>query len=167
MTRIAITAGSTAGSKRRAATNYGTRDIEDVLPSKYIQDHGEEVLEYTFSYDDLPTYGKDAAILKIPANARIKSATLTVITAFAGGTSYNLGLYDEDGNVIDADGIDAGVLTAAIDAVGETVACDGALVANTAGIGTTAGQLVVAATGTYTAGKARLRVVYEPLLDRA
>jgi len=167
MTRVAITAGSTAGSKRRAATHYGPRDIEDKLGSKHTVKQGEEVLEVVYSYDDLPTYGDDQANFRIPANSRIKEATLRVITAFAGGTSYNIGLYQSDGTVIDADGIDAAVATAAIDAVGETVACDGALVANTAGIGTAAGQVVIAATGTYTAGKAVLKVVYEPLYDRA
>lgn len=167
MTRIAITAGSTAGSKRRAATNYGTRDIEDKLPTKYVGNRGEEILEVTFSYDDLPTYGLDEAIYRIPANARVKEATLEVITAFAGGTSYDIGLYQEDGTVIDADGIDAAILLAAIAADHATVLCDGALVNALTGIGAAAGQIVVAATGTFTAGKARLRVVYEPEFDRA
>lgn len=167
MTRVAITAGSTAGSKRRAASHYGTRGVEDKLPTKYENDEGYEVMEIFFSYDDLPTYGLDAAILSLPANSRIRRATLTTITAFAGGTSYNIGLYQSDGTVIDADGIDAAVATAAINAEGESVVCDGALVNNTAGIGAAAGQVVFAATGTFTAGKARLTVVYEPLFDRA
>lgn len=167
MSRVSITAGATAGSLRRAATHYGTRDVEDVLGSKYAGKHGVDVLELTFSFDDLPTTGQDQAILRLPANSRIKTATLTVITAFAGGTSYNIGLSQPDGTVIDADGIDAAVATAAIDAVGETVACDGALVANTAGIGANDAQVTVAATGTYTAGKARLRIEYETLYDRA
>ena len=167
MTRVSITTGASAGSKRRAATHYGTREIEDVLPSKYKTHGGEDVLEYTFSFDDLPTNGQDEAILRIPANARIKEATLTVITAFAGGTSYDIGLDQPDGTVIDVDGIDAAVATAAIDAVGETVIMNGALVGGTVGIGANAGQLTVVATGTYTAGKARIRLVVEQLLDRA
>lgn len=184
MTRIAITAGSTAGSKRRAATEYGPRVIEDKLPTKYVGDKGEEVLEVTFSYDDLPTYGLDEAIYRIPANARIKEATLTVITAFAGGTSYDIGLYQEDGTVIDADGIDAAIALAAINTAGNRVRSDGALVSSftvdatsvstteppaytAPTIGAAAGQIVVAATGTFTAGKARLRVVYESSFDRA
>lgn len=167
MTRVAITTGATAGSKRRAATHYGTREIEDLLPSRYEANHGEEVLEWTFSYDDLPTVGIDAAILRIPANARVKEATFTVITAFVGGTSYNFGLNEPDGTVVDADGVDAAILTAVIDAVGETVACDGALVANTAGVGAEDVQLIVAATGTFTAGKGRLRMVIQNTYDRA
>lgn len=166
MSRESITSGVTAGSKRRAATHYGPRYIEDKLPTRYVGGEGEEVLEVTFNYDDLPTYGKDEAIYRIPAGARVKSATLTVLTAFAGGTSYNIGLHEDDGTAIDADGLDAGVLLAALTPAGTVIDCDGALVGGGAGIGA-AGQVVVAATGTFTAGKARLRVVYEPLFDRA
>ena len=166
-TRISITTGASGGSKRRAATHYGTREIEDVLPSKYAKEHGSVVLAHTFSFDDLPTNGEDEAILRIPANAFIVSATLRVLTAFAGGTSYNFGLSEPDGTVIDADGLDAAVATAAIDAVGETVLMNGALVAGLAGIGTADGQVTVVATGTYTAGKAVLEIEYNELLDRA
>lgn len=165
--RISITGGATVGSKRRAATHYGTREIEDKRPTRYVAGEGEEVLEVTFNYDDLPVNEEDHATYRIPANARIKSATLTVVEAFAGGTSYDIGLIQPDGTAIDAAGIDDDVLLAAINAVGETVACDGALVGNTAGIGTADAQLIVTATGTFTAGKARLRVVYEPLFARA
>lgn len=167
MTRIAITAGATAGSKRRAATHYGTRDIENVLPSVYTSSQGHLVQSLTFNFDDLPTNGLDAAILRIPANSRIKRATLRVLTAFAGGTSYNIGLNQPDGTVIDADGIDAAVALAVIDTLGETVLCDGALVDALVGIGAADGQVVVAATGTFTAGKAVLDVEYEVLHDRA
>ena len=166
MTRIAITTGASGGSSRRAATNYGTRDIEDVLPSKYAGAIGKESVAYTFSFDDLPTNGLDAAILQIPQYARIESATLQVITAFAGGTSYNLGLYEPDGTVVDADGIDAAVALAVIDAVGDIVICDGALVNGVVDVAE-ASQLVVAATGTFTAGKAKLEIVYTKLTDRA
>ncbi len=167
MTRITITAGATAGNKRRAATHYGAREIEDLLPSKYAGALGAQTLAYTFSFDDLPVAGLDEAILRIPARGRIKRATLRIITAFAGGTSYNFGLEQEDGTVIDADGIDAAVALTAIDGIGDVVLCDGALVASLVGIGANAGQLVVAATGTFTAGKAILEIEYDEFLDRA
>ena len=167
MTRIAITTGASGGSSRRAATHYGAREIEDVLPGRYADNQGRKVYEYTFSFDDLPVPGLDEAILRFPANSRIITATLRVHIAFAGGTSYNIGVTQPDGTAIDADGIDAAIATAAIDAVGETVVCDGALVGNTAGIGTAAGQVDIVATGTYTAGKATLAVEFEELLDRA
>lgn len=166
MTRIAITTGASGGSKRRAATHYGTREIDDLHPSKYAGAIGKNVLAYTFSYDDLPVNGLDAVILQLPQNARIESATLQVITAFAGGTSYNLGLYEPDGTVVDADGIDAAVALTAIDAVGDIVNCDGALVGALVDVAE-ASQLVVAATGTFTAGKAKLEIVYTDLNDRA
>ncbi|MEE8598911.1 MAG: hypothetical protein V3S69_05295 [Dehalococcoidales bacterium] len=167
MARESITAGASAGGTRRAATHYGVRNHEVKEGACHSVEQGKEVIEYVFAYDDLPAEGLDQLVQRIPANARIVSATLRVITPFASGTSYNLGLYEEDGSVIDADGIDAAVALTAIDAIGETVACDGALVANTAGIGTAAGSLRVAATGTFTAGKASLKIVYERLLDRA
>lgn len=164
MTRIKLTG---SGGTQRAATHYGERIIEDVLPSKYAGANGQNVLNYTFSYDDLPTEGVDEAILRLPSHARIARATLRVITAFAGGTSYNLGLYEEDGTVIDADGIDAAIALTAIDAVGDVVNCDGALVGLLVGIGVERGSLRVAATGTFTAGKAQLEIVYEEFTDRA
>ena len=92
MTRIAITAGATAGNKRRAATHYGVRDIENLLPSEHVTNEGHVVQSIVFNFDDLPASGLDAAILRIPANARIVGATLRVLTPFVGGTSYIIGL---------------------------------------------------------------------------
>jgi hypothetical protein len=167
MTRVAITTGASAGSLRRAATQYGPHAIEDVLPSRYETKHGEQVLEWTFSYDDLPTNGADQAILRIPANAFIHSATWTTLETFTGGTSYNVGLDEVDGTAIDVDGIDAAIAIADFNAVGETILMDGALVGGLTGIGTADGQLTVVATGTFTAGKARIRIVYSDVYDRA
>lgn len=150
-----------------AVSNYGPREIEDKLPAQFAQATGLKKMVVQFKYDDLPTYSStDDSVLKIPANARIVRATFRTVVAFAGGTSYDIGLYTSAGVAIDADGIDAAVLLAAINAVGETVVCDGALVNNTAGIGTDAGQIVVAATGTFTAGEGYLTVEYETLDDR-
>jgi len=168
MTRIAITAGATAGNGRRAATHYGVRDIENVLPSEHVTHEGHVVQHLVFNFDDLPTNGLDAAILRIPANARIKAATLRVITALAGTTpTVTIGMNQPDGTVIDADGIDVAIAVTALDAVGETVLCDGALVNNLAGIGAADGQIVVTTGGTVTAGKFSLDVEYENLVDRA
>lgn len=168
MTRISITSGASAGNKRRAATHYGSREIEDVLPSKYAGSHGINVHTITFSFDDLPDSGADEANLRLPANCYIESVSLRVLTAFAGGTSYLIGLEEADGSTIDADGISGTALALTeMDAVGDSVVCDGALVGLLVGIGTAAGQVVIAATGTYTAGKAVLEIKYRELLDRA
>jgi hypothetical protein len=168
MTRIKITAGSTAGNGVRAATHYGTREIEAKLPSKYAGALGSKKLAITFSFDDLPVASLDAANLAIPANAYIKSASLTVIDVFAGGTSYLIGLEETDGSTIDADGISGSALALTeMDGIGDRVALDGALVGLLVGIGAAAGNVVVAATGTYTAGKAVLEIEYDEFSSRA
>ncbi len=151
----------------RAATSYGPHEIDDKNASHYQNSAGQEVMTVTFSFDDLPVDSTDSIHQSIPANSYIDRATLRVITAFAGGTSYNIGLTESDGTAIDADGIDAAIALTAIDAIGETVLCNGALVQGLAGIGTAAGQIDIVATGTFTAGKASLEIVYQPLTDRA
>jgi len=164
-TRISITP---LGGSRRAASHYGTREIEDKLPSKHAGSQGTQKLTLTFSYDDLPVVGLDEAILRLPANSRIKSATLRVVTALAGTTpTVTIGVTEPDGSTIDADGIDVAIAAAALSVVGETVKCNGALVDNTDGIGSEAGQIVVTTGGTVTAGKFTLDVEYEELFARA
>jgi len=121
------------------------------------------------NFDDLPTFTADLnndgtrngfsdSDAYIPAGSYITDAYLIVETAFAGGTSYDIGLYDLAGVAIDLDGIDAGVLTAAL-AANLAVACNGALVKGTALV-TSDAYLVVAATGTFTAGKMKLVIEY-------
>jgi len=121
-------------------------------------------------WDDLPDFkadldndgtndgysGEDASI---PAGSYIVDAYIVVETAFAGGTSINVGFYQEDGTVIDADGVDAAVTTAALGA-NKAVACDGALVGGTATVGANDAYLRVVPTGTFTAGKAKLFIEY-------
>lgn len=164
MTRIKL-AGS---GGTHAATHYNGREIEDVLGSKYEGQNGKNIMSYTFSFDDLPVATLDEAALTIPANSFIVSATLRVITAIAGTVpTLTLGLAQKDGTAIDVDGIDVAIAAAAIDAVGETVLCDGALVGGLAGIGAARGQLVATTGGTVTAGKFSLEIEYKELLQRA
>lgn len=161
MTRVAIPGG-------HAYTHFGARNIDTQYPQQYNQGQGQKVQTINFSYDTLPAASVDDAIVQtLPANSYIESATLRVLEAFAGGTSYNIGLYETDGTAIDADGIDAAIALTAIDAVGETVLCDGALVQALTGIGTDAAQVVIAATGTFTAGRASLEIVFRSLDDRS
>jgi len=151
-----------------AYSHYGTREIDELYPQQYNQQGGVKTHSITWAFDSLPAVSlNDSIVQTIPANAHISKATIRVLEGFVGGTSYNVGLYETDGTVIDADGIDAAVATAALSAVGETVLCDGALVGNTAGTGTAAGQVVIAATGTYTAGRAVLEIEYTSLDDRS
>ena len=101
-------------------------------------------------------YAEDAFI---PAGAFITNSYLIVDEAAAGGTSINIGLYEADGTVIDADGIDAAVLTAEM-AADKAVVNDGALVRGTDTVGAADAYLFVAATGTFTAGKVKLVTEY-------
>lgn len=99
----------------------------------------------------------------IPANALITSAYFIVETGFTSGGSgtLGLGLYEKDGTVIDADGIDAAVAKTAIDTVGEAVACDGALVDGTATVGTADAYVgALYATAAFTAGAGKLVIEY-------
>ena len=111
--------------------------------------------EWQFSYDDLPTAGSTNLQFAIPANATIVSSKWITGTAWAGGTSLNVGLYQSNGTVIDADGLDAAITPTTAGAV---IDGNGALVGAT--IGANAGELTVAATGTYTAGTATVIVEY-------
>ena len=168
MTRIKLATGASGGNGSHAASHYGAREIEDVIGSKYPGVNGKNVLSYTFEYDDLPVATLDEAVLTIPANSYIVSATLRVITPIAGSTpTLTLGLVEKDGTTIDADGIDVAIAASALSTVGETVLCDGAMVAELIGTGAERAQLVVTTGGTVSAGKFSLEIEYKELLQRA
>lgn len=118
-------------------------------------------VEYRFTYDDLPNDDDGNEMnIRLPANSFLVDARLKVGTAWAGGTSIDIGLEQTDGTVIDADGIDAAVATASLTA-NAIIDCDGALVG--ASIGANDAVVAVVATGTYTAGDARLVVRVQEL----
>jgi len=144
---------------------YGEQDVAVVggvsSPSKRL------VID--FDYANLPSFTADlnndgtkngffGGDANIPAGAFITNAYIVVTTAFASGTSYNIGLYDSAGSALDADGIDAAVLTAAL-AANKAVVCDGASVGGTK-TEASDGFIVIAATGTFTAGEAKLVIEY-------
>lgn len=166
MARESITTGSTAGNKRRASTHYGRMLEEGTAPSEHNVSQDKFVQTLTFSYDNLPSESLDELYQRIPAGARVLSAKLAVTTAFAGGTSLAVGLNQPDGTVIDADGLvtDANAPLANL-AAGDYVDGTGALVGSSDGLAND-GCIVVAATGTFTAGEATLTVEYEKALDR-
>jgi len=132
---------------------------------------------YEFTYDDLPTSSSsDVGVHVLPPYALIESALFVVETAFAGGTSYDIGLTQTDGTAIDADGIFAALPLASINAKGES---HRAIVRDSDGTGnltdTYAGaffnlsgqtgsqyssNVKVTASGTFTAGKAHLYIRY-------
>jgi len=135
--------------------HYGPRG-RDAKNGRQAKSTGQiKRAEWQFDYSDLPTYGSTNLQFAIPANATIVSSKWITGTAWAGGTSLNVGLYQGDGTVIDADGLDAAITPTTAGAV---IDGNGALVG--ASIGANAGELTVAATGTYTAGTATVIVEY-------
>jgi hypothetical protein len=147
----------------------GRQTFFGALPSKNkygAEKHGagsikEIVIE--FSYDDLPAVDADNEMLAtIPASAKVVAADLQVGTAWVGGTNITIGTSQADGGgVIDADGLLAAVLTAALTAD-----------SNHAGGGADIGEvssserqaITATTTGTFTAGDAILVVQYQDKL---
>ena len=131
-----------------------------------------EQITVEFTFNTLPGFDADANNdgtldsfdlnnVYIPANSVIHSSVLFATSDWTGTSTptMTIGLYQRDGTVIDADGIDAVIAEAALD-TNDVVVCDGALATN-ANVGTAdAFVRVVAAAGTYTAGAAKLVIEY-------
>ena len=112
----------------------------------------------------------------IPRGSRILEASFTVTAAFTTSASgaLNIGTNEAglsgDYTADDENGIDAAIAVTALDAIGATVACDGALVAGvtTCGAASTSDVKICFGytTGVFTAGAGVLTVRYiEPTLN--
>ena len=124
------------------------------------------------NFDNLPTYTADLnndgtneafddSVPYIPVGSYITRAILVTETAWADGTSLTLGLYNQAGSVIDADGIDVAIAAAAL-AADTAVDCNGLLV-GTQDLVTADAYLVCTVAGTFTAGKSKLVIEYIPV----
>lgn len=141
------TRSETRGCAFRVADNGATQKL--YVDVDLVADLGTSIA----ATDDFIVYGP-----VIPNGAVILSGSTKVTEAAAGGTDIDIGLYDKDGTVVDADGIDAAIATASL-TLGAEVAADGADI-NTA-VATTGGvKLGVIRTGTFTAGKVVIEVEY-------
>ena len=140
------------------------------IAGKIAMDGPVSYLIMDVSFDDFPDYTADLnndgsnngfsdSDAYIPAGSYITKATLIVETAFADGTTYDIGLYTQAGVAIDADGIDDGLATAAI-AANMAVECDGLLVGTLDLVESNAYLVMIEASGTFTAGKAKLVIEY-------
>ncbi len=98
----------------------------------------------------------------IPAGSLITRADLVMTTAATSGgaATLTLGTYNAAGTAIDADGIDATVALTAIDAIGETVRCDGAHLTTGGYVSENAYIGAIYGTAAYTAGVGKLYVQY-------
>lgn len=98
----------------------------------------------------------------IPAGSFITNAYTVVTTAFTSGGSatLNIGLYEQDGTAIDADGIDAAIAVAAL-AANDAVVNNGALVRGTATVGADNAYVAVDFnTAAFTAGAGKVVIEY-------
>lgn len=149
---------------------YGVPRDTNALPAEKQTFGAERTLELDFSWDNYPTFASDldgdgtadgwtGNDNYIPAGSYVTEAYLIVETAFAGGTSYNVGLAEVDGTVIDADGLVAAAATAEL-AANKVHVADGAFVGGTDTVGTANGYVYATPTGTFTAGKAKMVIKY-------
>lgn len=152
---------------RNVTTNYGVRKLNPEYGGE-IDEKVIKVVQWTFDYNKLPTFGADKLEAYIPAGATVISAKLQIIQAFtstSGTTDLDLGLYTSAGVVIDADG-----LITALQATQTAIGVVGSIIDGASGVaaalinktvGAVAGELVVAPTvADLTAGRARLIVEY-------
>lgn len=154
-------------SKRGVFNHYGQR----VTDQKFGGLGSDDVLHFavwTFDYNDLPTFGTSNMQYSIPANARIISSKLEIITAFTSTsttTDLSAGLYTSAGVAISA----TGLITPA-QATQTTIATIGNIIDGASGtpaalinvtIGAAAGELVVVGSAAdLLTGRARLIVEY-------
>ena len=168
-----------------AIASFGSRTYtnNDGLKIRFGLDQAEEqregaprqagsTLEYEFDVDTarMAAFGTNQVLNKVPTVALpsgmlLKSAILTTITPFtsAGAMTLSIGTCGQDGTELDNDGIDAAIALTAIDAVGETVTCDGALIGTVLAADSYLTLLVNVADPT--AGKAKLIVTLMPVSD--
>lgn len=154
-------------SKRGVFNHYGQR----VTNQKFGGTGSDEVIQYaiwSFNYNDLPAGGTSNLQMSIPANARIISSVLEIITAFTSTsttTDLTVGLEQANGTDINL----SGLITAA-QATQTTIATAGNIIDGASGtpaglinvtIGAAAGELIVTPSAAdLLTGRARLIVGY-------
>lgn len=139
-------------------------------PSKPAQKFGAVVaqngpitmVEYRFTYDDLPKADEDnAMVFAIPEDSLIVSARLFADVAWASGTSLSIGTEQQDGTDIDVDGLFTTTELSQANLSADTwhVGSAGALLGATSHA-TADSVIVVIEDGTFTTGEAILWVEY-------
>lgn len=126
--------------------------------------------EYDVIWDDLEAFGTVDFLgrsVRIPNGMLLTEATFEVSEAFTslGAPTLTFGFHNADGTAYDADGIDVSIAMTAIDAVGDTITCDGALVNKILDNPNKKYSYVTCTVGVadYTAGKGKLRLkLYVP-----
>ena len=162
------------GIVRTVAKNFGVRKTDQKYGGR-IQNDRIKTAIWTFSYDDLPVASTNKLTFSIPSGSIILEAYFNVLTAFTGGTSYDIDLVDSASTAIGTgkDKLWDALILAEIDSslVGTSVLSSTHTGTNSgnvlAGLAAgaehklaSAGQLLVVATGTFTAGVAEVIIQY-------
>ena len=150
-------------SGRDVLTHYGPRSTD--ISNGGVRGTDVKTLKMSFTYDDLPVASATNGLLAfIPSGSTIVDCQVAATTAFAGGTSYDIGLEQQDGTDIDVDGLFDALVVANL-----TPAGDGSSALNHAGTnsGLLCGQqvqtdayIIIAETGTHTAGAGEITIQY-------
>ena len=152
--------------------HYGPKVIDEgsQFGGQISTSGGEKEASWVFGFDDLPVATGAEMETFIPEGSILVSAKIQVITAFGGGTDYDIGLEENDNSAIDANGLWDALLVAEInvinewsDAVTHTGTDSGTLIlqgASQLGLSEDA-YLLVVENGTFTAGKARIIIRYK------
>ena len=147
---------------------FGVRTSEDLRGGQTNTAGALEEMVIEFNYDDLPTGSTDGSYGTVPANAIPVDAYFETVTAFAGGTSYDIDFVDSAGSAIGTgtDKLWDALVLADINAAGERSVSSthgGTNSGNALNVAlASAGMLKVTATGTFTAGKGRIVIRYIP-----
>lgn len=143
---------------------YGTHTVDNDVGT--VNDGGT-VKQYRIELSDATALEDTDAItvasippqsVLIPRGSVIKSANFSVTSVFTSGgaATLDIGFYSAAAVVDDANGIDADIALTAIDAIGDIVACDGAVVGGVVPVGATSNSDVVVVFGfeaaVFTAG---------------
>jgi hypothetical protein len=156
---------------------FGTHTADNEVPAVTAANGGTKVMVMEIVginlVDTIAAANVAPEAPQIRRGSTIKKATLMVSEAFTSGgaATLDLGLWGVSAGVVDdADGIDVDIALTAIDAIGDVVICDGAVVNGVIAVGATANSncAITASyeTAVFTAGKATLIVEYiEPMYN--
>ena len=145
---------------------FGTEEATVTPAGEYNQLGPLHYVEADINWDELEAFGTDTILsetLRIPTGVFLESASFEVIVAFTSGGSATLsfGTIDTDRTTEhDLDGIDATIALTSIDAIGDTITCDGTKIDTV--LTNSTPMLLTATVGTadFTAGRGFLRVYY-------
>jgi hypothetical protein len=153
---------------------FGTNEGKVSPGGEYgtMTDGGVHVLEFDLDCTDYAASSNNILdyTIKVPTNAIILKASVTVLVVPDGGTSFDFGLMKMDGTELNYDGIIDGVTEAGLDDTeGATYVFEPDVSPDTGAVGAMVGDLngvteegypSITVAGTFTAGRLLYRIYY-------